>query len=336
MRNNPFASKTYQEIWLKHFNNGQKAKSFDFIQGLDFVDSENSADFVNVGKNFTNGMLYSIKDGEEDFKGKTFVVYDVPTFLKVEAISENSRLKCHKVRQYKGLYVDISKYKEPADVLSDKFKSSKSRYNFRSSIKKLEKKHNISQKVFYGDISKSEYEILINAFKRILEERFDTISTHNTVLPMWDFYQEVLYPLILDKQVALNVMYDDEQPIALSFSFVYDDVFVVALRTFDMRYYREGLGNIEIFKLIEWCIENNVSKLDFSKGESNYKERWCDVDYVYEHHILFDSKSLKAKWKANALAKKFKFKQYLRDKKVNVMLTKGIYKLKKLIPGKSS
>ncbi len=327
MKNNPFASETYKNIWLKHYNDKNDAVEFDSIKNVSFV-KQNGGKYVNVGKNFTNGMLYSVEPSAEDFKGKTFVVYDVPEYFKVQGPEKETALSVLKVRQYKGLYVDLTIYDKLEDVLPSRFKSSRSRYNFRNSIKKLEKNHEISQNVFFGDISKATYDYLIREFERILEERFDKISTHNTVLPMWDFYKEVLYPLILEKQVALNVIYDGDKPIALSFSFVYDDVFIVALRTFDINYSRQGIGNIEIYKLIDWSMDNGIRYLDFSKGESEYKERWCDVEYNYEHHILYDSKSIRARFSAHLTARKFKIKQYLRDKKINIMLTKVIYKLK--------
>ncbi|MEM9679883.1 MAG: GNAT family N-acetyltransferase [Bacteroidota bacterium] len=334
MKHNPFASEIYRDIWLKHYNNGHKGISFKFLKGVHCI--KDGKRYVNVGKNFTNGMFYAIDDNVTDYKGKTIVVYDVPKYFKTTDLSGNSPLKCIKVRQYKGLYVDVSKYKTLDELLVEKFKKSKSRYNFRSSVKKLEKNYDISQQVFFGDIEKEAYDELIQQFKRILETRFDNISTHNTVLPMWDFYKEVLFPMILEKQVALNVMYDGEIPIAMSFSFVYDDdTFVVALRTFDMNYYKEGLGNIEIYRLIEWCMNNGITTLDFSKGQSDYKERWCDVEYTYEHHIIYDSKSLKASLSAKTIANTFRLKQYLRDKKVNIMITKAIYKVKKLVPGKA-
>lgn len=333
MRTNPFASGTYEETWLNHFNNTQKPVGFKFIKGLRFFKEKKSFNYTNIGRNYTSGMLYSIEKNETDFKGQSFIVYDVPQYLDTEQHTHPD-VKIIKLKQYKGLYVDIAKYKKIEDVLTANFKSSRSRYNFRSSIKKLKEQCDLSQKMFLGSIDKHEYDELIDHFQRILEIRFDKIGMHNTVLPMWDFYKDVLFPLINEKKVALFVLYDGAKPIAMSFSFVYDDIFVVALRTFDVSYSsRLAIGNVEIYYLIEWCINNGIKTLDFSKGETEYKERWCDVEYNYEHHVIYDSKSIKAKANALILAKKFAFKQYLRDKKVNALVTRITYKLKHLRTG---
>lgn len=330
MTTNPFSTSTYESIWLNHFGKSQQPQQFNFIEGVRFIKGNKPSQFVNIGKNFTSGMFYQINDEAIDYKGKSFIVYDVPSYLDSKQSFGSTNLKVLKLKQYKGLSIDIGQYKSIDDVVLKCFSSSKSRYNFRRSVKQLNEKHEISKKMFFGKIEKEEYTQLINDFQRILENRFDAINTHNTVLPMWDFYKEVLFPMINEKQVALFVIYDAGKPIAMSFNFVYDDNLVVALRTFDIDYSRMGLGNIEIYYLIEWCIENKIKILDFSKGESDYKERWCDTEYFYEHHLLYDSKSIKAKATVKIVAGFYNFKQYLRDKNINVLVTKLQYKLSQI------
>ena len=62
--------------------------------------------------------------------------------------------------------------------------------------------------------------------------------------------------------------------------------------------------------------------LDFSKGERDYKKRWCDSEYYFERHIIYDSKSMKATTTAKILEGFHDFKQYLRDKKINLIVHK--------------
>lgn len=335
MKSNPFSSSTYESIWLNHYGSGQPPQEFNCIDGVKFIKGNKPSQFVNIGKNFTSGMFYQINDNATDFKGKSFVVYDVPQYLDSDVDLDASNLKTLKLKQYKGLYIDVTQYNTIDDVVLKCYSSSKSRYNFRRSVKQLNTKHDITKKMFLGNIERAEYDLLINSFEKILETRFDAINTHNTVLPMWDFYKEVLFPMINNKEVALFVMYDAGNPIAMSFNFVYGENLVVALRTFDINYSRMGLGNIEIYYLIEWCIENDIKILDFSKGESDYKDRWCDTEYFYEHHVIYDSKSLKARAVTNTVANFYNFKQYLRDKNINSMVTKWKYKLKQLVSSSS-
>ncbi|TDU39996.1 acetyltransferase (GNAT) family protein [Gelidibacter sediminis] len=329
MKSNPFTSAIYENIWLKHYGKGQKASKFNFLNGVKFIEGKLPRYYTNIGENYTSGLFYRIDQSKSDYEGKVCVIFDVPEYLHSKLNLDCSNLKILKIQQYKGLYVNLKNYKSLDEVIFNCYNSGKSRYNFRRSLKQLHKNHDISKKMFFGQISEDEYIGLIHEFKRILETRFTALNTHNTVLPMWDFYKEVLFPLINDKHVALFVIYDAEQPIAMSFNFVYGDNLVVALRTFDIKYNRIGLGNIEIYYLIEWCLENNINILDFSKGESDYKERWCDTEYRYQHHIIYDSKSGKATAVAIFMAYYYRLKQFLRDQNINSRVTKLQFRLKK-------
>ncbi|WP_400078944.1 GNAT family N-acetyltransferase [Winogradskyella sp. R77965] len=330
MLSNPFSSSTYVNIWLKHYGNNQKAHEFKFLDGVKFIKGNYSGQYVNIGGNYTNGLFYEINEEETDFKGKSFLLYDVPQYLQSD-INFNGDLKVIKLKQYKGFYINVEQYESIDDVVLKCYSSRKSRYNFRRSLKQLEEKHNISSKMFFGDIDRNDYDTLLKDFRQMMEIRFEGINTENTLLPMWDFYEEVLFPMINESKVALFVIYDSEVPIAISINFAFEDTFVVAMRTFDIEYSRLGIGNIEIYKLVEWCLENNVKTLDFSKGESDYKKRWCDTDYVFERHIIYDSNSLKAKTIAKTVSGLHNFKQYLRDKKVNLLFhhLMGIFSSKK-------
>jgi CelD/BcsL family acetyltransferase involved in cellulose biosynthesis len=321
MKSNPFNSSIYEDVWLKHYGGGQKAHKFDFLNGVKFIKGKWPGQYVNIGGNYTNGMFYKINKEELDYKGKTYLIYDVPQYLDSNQI-EDGDLKVAKLRQYKGLSINIERYKTIDDVLSKCFSSSKSRYNFRRTIRQLEEQHTISNKMFFGDIERKDYDQLMNDFKRIMEIRFEDIDNDNTLLPMWDFYKDLIFPMVNESLAAIFVIYDGSEPIALSINFVYGSTFVVAMRTFDVNYSRLGIGNIEVYKLIEWCIDNNVKTLDFSKGESDYKKRWCDSEYYFERHVIYDSNSFRAKTTAKALVGVHNFKQYLRDKKINLLVHK--------------
>lgn len=319
MRLNPFTSSTYENIWLDHYGNGQSAQKFNFLNGVKFIKGKWPGFYINIGGNYTNGLFYEIDKRGLDYKGRSFIIYDVPRHLDSNQI-EDGDLKVIKLKQYKGLSINIEQYKIIDDIVLKCFNSSKSRYNFRRSLKQLEENHTISNRMYFGDIDRQDYDKLMNDFKRIMEIRFEDISNDNTLLPMWDFYKELLFPLVNERRVAIFVMYNDNQPIAISINFVYGSTFVVGMRTFDVSYSRLGIGNIEIYRLVEWCITNKVKILDFSKGESDYKKRWCDTEYYFERHIIYDSKSLQARTTALTVAGFHNFKKYLREKKVNLLV----------------
>lgn len=235
---------------------------------------------------------------------------------------EDDDLKVIKLRQYKGFYVNVQQYTSIDEVLLKCFNSSKSRYNFKRTLKQFNEQHVVSSKMFLGTIDSIEYKDLMDQFETMMLARFEDLEAENTLLPMWDFYKDLLFPLINEGKVGLFVVYSDNIPAAMSINFLYDDNLVVATRTFDINYFRLGIGNTEIYYLIEWCIENQIKILDFSKGERDYKKRWCDNEYYFERHIIYDSNSIKAKTTAKAVEGFHNFKQYLRDKKINLIVHK--------------
>ena len=330
MTNNPFTSHTYESIWTKHFSSDSKICSFDAIKGLKFVRDNRFPFYVNAGKNQTNGMTYQLDGSANDFKNKTVLIHDVLSYLQEEQDLKNSRIKVKTIPQYKGLYANLSEVKSIDEVLVSCF-SSKSRSRFRGRIRQIEANFDISQEVYFGEIDKDDYLKKMDVLKSFIISRFEQRNEHNSVVPLWEFYVDLIYPLILEKKVVFNVINDGDTPIAMSINFVYDDMVAIAIRSFDISHYKYNIGNLEIYKLIEWCIDNGISILDFSKGKADYKDRWSDTLYAFECHVIYDSKSLISILTANSISSFYRTKQYLRDKNINLWYTKVKFKFKKLL-----
>ena len=64
--------------------------------------------------------------------------------------------------------------------------------------------------MFYGAIEKVEYDHIFEHFKFLLTKRFDDkqITNNNLDPAEWEFYKEVVYPLILEKKASLYVIYN--------------------------------------------------------------------------------------------------------------------------------
>lgn len=331
VNNNPFLSRSYTSIWLKHFNsNRMSSKRFDDLLDLEFVKHKRWPMFVNVGETLTKGMSYELNaKADTELKNQTLLVYDVPTYFGVDAPSLKRTTKLLKSKQYPGFLIETSKYNSLNDYMLDHF-SKNSRNKNNKYKRRLEDAFNVNYKMFFGDISKSEYDFVFDAFKRLLEKRFDDKQIYNNNLDPkeWQFYYEVAYTLILEKKASLFVIYDNDKPIGVTLSYFSDDILFDAITVFDIDYFKFHLGSVTIMKLIEWCIDNGIKNLDFSKGYFEYKTRWCTKTYDFEYHILYDSTSLKSKLIAASVKKFYDFKQGLRDKNVNEKLHKLTYKLK--------
>lgn len=332
IKQNPFLSDSFKSIWLKHFANGKTSvKTFKNILDLQFVKHSKWPIYINVGETLTKGIDYAVDASAEfDLKDKTLLIYDVPTYFNIDTTKLDSRIKLLKSRQYPGFLIETSKFKDLNAYMAASF-SKNSRNKNNKYRRRLETSFNISYKMFYGDISKEEYDSIFDAFKSLLEKRFaeKQITNNNLNQEEWSFYKEVAYPLILEKKASLYVIYDNHQPIGVTLSYFSEDTLFDAITVFDIDYAKFHLGSVTIMKLIEWCIENNIKILDFSKGYFEYKTRWCTKSYDFEYHIYYDSNSLKSRFLASSIKRLYDLKQGLREKNLNEKLHKLTYRLKK-------
>ncbi|OEK08533.1 hypothetical protein A8C32_03510 [Flavivirga aquatica] len=294
MKRNPFLSKTFKSVWLKHFNHSKKCTFFSFIPELPFVKNKFLPLYYNIGKNNTKGVNYILsKNIAPDYKGRVFIVYDVPDYTPTDTFLNN--LGVHKITQYHGFKCNLKNYNSLNDYLL-KVISKKSRSKFKGYLRKIKDALNITHKVYYGTISSEEYNSIFNTFEILLKKRFFNKKTNNNNLnpKEWAFFTEVTLPMIRNKKAALFVTYDNTKPIAITLTNFSDTVMYDVIRVFDIDYSKYRPGIVGVMKQIEWCLENKFEALDFSKGYYEYKKRWANEPYWFEYHIYYDKKSFLA------------------------------------------
>ena len=327
---NPFTSKIFVSIWMKHFKNAEKPNSFKWIKGLDFVKHNFLPFYMNVGKNLTKGLSYVVDDEVNVFKGKTLLVYDVPAYFNIESPLSESGLKLKKVYQYQGFLMDLSEFSSTETYVNSQF-SSKNRREFRSNERRLNVCFNASHRFFYQDISKTDYNFIFDSFYELLSARFSGKNTnyHHLESQKWNYYKDLVFPMIKAKKASFLVIYDEEKPIGITLNFHSESVLFETITVFDTDYSKFSIGKLSIIKLLDFCFEHQISKSDFSKGDFDYKRKWGNIIYDFNYHILYDSNSLQSKLTAFCLERFFKFKLYLREKKINQWYRKTMFKLKK-------
>ncbi len=327
MNNNPFGNHTFETVWLKHFNNSVKPIKFKSIKHVKFYKDKYFPLLVNVGRNISNGMHYVLDENETDYKGKTFLIYDVPGYFNID-LEKSKGLKVKRARQFKGASAEFESFETFEDYFKYKYKSN-SRYKHKRNISRFEACFNANHKIFCGDISKNEYDIIFKHLESIIGRRFDSLGLDNNILSKSDYYEELIYKMVSKKEAVLIVLYDDNTPIGVSLGFLSNTIMFYAITSFNIDYYRFNLGHITIIKLMQWCFDKGYKTFDFSKGLIDYKDRWTNKIYDYECHILYDSESIKSSLVANITYTFFKFKQYLREKKINKLYNKIKFILKK-------
>tara|TARA_R110002050_G_scaffold296426_1_gene456398 strand:- start:45499 stop:46740 length:1242 start_codon:yes stop_codon:yes gene_type:complete len=330
IKQNPFSSNTFIKIWNLSFNKSNPTYSFNFIKELTFFKTSFIPLYINTGKNLTKGVSYTINETIKDFKNKVFFIYDVPDYFKINAQKLNDKLRLINIKQYPGYFINLEKHTNIKSYLENTF-SKKSVQKLNRYKRRLELCFNINYKVYHGKIEKSEYDFIFDSFKKLLTKRFDDkkITNNNLNKEEWDFYYNVVYPLILEKKASLFVVYNDKTPIAIRLNYYSETIIFDAITVFDIDYNKFHIGKISIMKMLEWSFEKEYKIFDFSKGYYDYKESWSDLKYDFEYHLYYDSSAIISTLIAKSIAAFFKFKQYLREKKLNEKLHKITYRLKK-------
>lgn len=331
VKGNPFLSESFSSIWEEHFNEGKMGRVFKSINPLRFVRQSLLPILSNSGGTLTKGIDYQLDKNADDILGKyILLIYDVPTYFEITPDTRQKNLGFYSTKQYPGYLIDLEQFKDIAHYMSSTFSKS-SRYKLNKYKRRLEECFDIEYRMWCGDMSKDEYDRLFNQFKKLLEKRFDDKGTVNNNLDAeeWNFYYDVAYPMIVQKQAALFVIYDSGVPIGITLNYFSDTIVFDAITVFDIDYSKFHLGSVTIMKIIEWSIENKYRKLDFSKGFFEYKTRWANITYDFEYHIYYDSTSFKAKLLANGLKNFFDLKQFMRDKKLNEKLHRLRYRLRR-------
>ena len=331
IENNPFTSDIFKKIWCAQFLKHKSSLSFNFITTIAFYKPTFLSLYINIGKNLTKGISYVLNADEaiKDFKNKVYLIYDVPNYFNLTTSIKQKRLGLLKVKQYPGFGVQLENFTDLKNYLATTFsKSSLQKLNRYQ--RRLEQCFDIDYKMFYGAIEKVEYDHIFEHFKFLLTKRFDDkqITNNNLDPAEWEFYKEVVYPLILEKKASLYVIYNKQTPISIRLSYYNDNISFDAITTFDIDYAKFHLGKISILKILEWSFEKELKFFDFSKGYFDYKESWGTIKYDFEYHIYYDKKSFAATVLANSIAFLFKTKQFLRDKKLNEKLHQFTYLFK--------
>lgn len=220
------------------------------------------------------------------------------------------------------------------DLRIDDFlkKQLKSNYNnIKKRQKRLESCYKINYEFFHGSIVSEKYSYLMQCLYDMLIRRFEQRQEMHEKLKEWEVLLKVTKKKIEEKKASLFVIYDNGVPIDISLNYHFKAIMFGAVSSYDIDYYKFGLGAIEKIKLIEWCLSNNYRLLDFGYGDLTYKRTWCNYVYRFKYEIGFDTRSLPATLFAKLESAKLYLKEYLKSKKVDVLYRRirKIIKLKK-------
>ncbi len=241
----------------------------------------------------------------------------IPDYLEFDVIApKHIKSKAHNQTNL-GYAVKITEGFKVEDFLKRQLKS-----NYRSVKKRLvrlESCYKIHYDFFHGAITPEKYSYLMHCLYTMLTRRFEQRQDIHEKLKEWDELLKVTKQKINEKKASLFVIYDDTIPIDISLNYHFKTIMFGAVSSYDIDYYKFGLGLIEKVKLLEWCHSNNYKLLDFGYGDLNYKSNWSNYVYKFKYEISFDRRSLGATLLAKLEGAKLHAKEYLKSKKVDIL-----------------
>lgn len=217
-----------------------------------------------------------------------YLLSDLPGYFRLETPSD---IRTVSIDSYKGSYIRLSDYRDFDEYYRRKV-SSKRRATLKSHERRLRHCLQVRHEIFFGSISKADYDALFAAFREMLERRFDQKQAYNSDLRNWERYRESFYPLILKKQACISVLWHEDQPISFSVNLVHSQVIYGYLKSFDTDYSRFSLGFLEFNLLLKWAFDNGIKLFDLLKGQYEYKNKLTDGVYYFKRTVIFPKKSL--------------------------------------------
>ncbi len=215
-------------------------------------------------------------------------VSHVPDFFQVK-LKEVDKFHLKRFHQQKGYAADLSNFLDIDSYLKSQFR--KNARKIRRFVNRLESCFDIEYKLFYGNISKDEYSYLLTVLRKMIVQRFKQRNEQSKSLAEWNSIVELTYPLILKKRASLFVIYDGDKPIEIAINYHFKQTMFSYISSYDIDYAKFGLGHVEIYKQLEWCLQNKFNRFEMGWGYLDYKRRWSNHIYNFEQHLIFRNNS---------------------------------------------
>lgn len=239
----------------------------------------------------------------------------VPDYFKLNEPPKHYNIKIVPQDNW-GYSIDLTGSSSIDQYLESQFKS-KTRSIIRRYVRRLETCFPITYRLYYGDMDQTDYERVFDALHNMIKARFDQRNETHKEMWRWMELKKNIYNQILQRQASLFVIYDDTIPIEISLNYHLGPVLFSSVSSYDMDYAKFGLGHVEIYKQLEWCINNGYKLFEMGVGGMDYKQKWSNHIYRFNHWIMIPKKSPLIKLIGMMEHYRVVTKEYLKSKKVN-------------------
>jgi len=278
--------------------------------------------YKNLDFKPNNTLVYSTMENDTHDSNTPISVKLFPTYLTPSFLTHSSyKFKVIPQKKINGYAIVLNKSQKVIEFLNSQYSKS-----FRANIKRLTNRFETcftaTYKMYYGHISEEDYQYYMSALHVMLVNRFNQRNDKNDILTHWDFYLKTTHQLINDKNASLFVIYANNVPVHICINHHYNNIFFVSIPSYNINYAKFALGNISIFKLLEWSINNGYDMLDMAYGDLEYKRRWCTLIYHFDHHIIYNKESFKSQLLAFLEIGIIKTKNFLKKYNIDTLVKK--------------
>ncbi|MGK0254561.1 MAG: hypothetical protein ACI9OE_002063 [Mariniflexile sp.] len=255
---------------------------------FDFFQKQHIKPFYNKLFNYSNNeeIINQNFKYEDAIGNEIHEMKFIPSYFRLETPLLSPKYKFITYNRVENFRINLDGFNNSEDYLISQM-GSKSRSQLRRRIHRLEACFNINYVFYYGDISKQKYDFLFKELKLLIERRFNQRGDSYSLKDKWNFIKENSYQLILQKKASLFVIYDENKPIDICLSYHFQNITQHLIRSYDIDYSKYWVGQIDIWKQIDWCLLNNFKIFDLMWGKLDYKVRWCNEISLFEHHFIF-------------------------------------------------
>ncbi|MEJ1222343.1 GNAT family N-acetyltransferase [Sediminicola sp. 1XM1-17] len=263
--------------------------------------------------------LYEVdaKDLLEEEKHHMYTVALIPEYLNPVLKKEDQYIQKTYYQNNLGYAIRMKDVINIDSYLKSQFKSNHK--VVKRSLTRLESCFNINYKVFFGSITKEEYAFLMSALQEMLVRRFAQRNDEHKKLREWNIILDNTFDQINRKEASLFIIYDGKKPIDISLNYHFDKIIFSAISSYDIDYHKFGVGHVEMIKLVEWCLKDQFELLELGYGDLEYKRRWCNYIYQFKYQVVYNEQSLIIPLLAKIELYKLSVKEFLKEKKVNLV-----------------
>ncbi|XMO86098.1 GNAT family N-acetyltransferase [Algibacter sp. AS12] len=241
-----------------------------------------------------------------------------PNYL--EYLVNEDVYKLTKVKQAnKGYAIDISEIKN-IQAYMESHMSRSFRKAIRQSVRRLEDGFKISYRMLGHNILESDYISLFDQLREMLDKRFEQKNEKDEKLSQWLQIKNDFYESLKNKKANIFVIYNADIPISISLNYLSNNMIFCWISSYNTDYGRFSLGHVDLYKHVEWCFENNYGLIELGYGDHDYKSKWSNIVYNFEHHVLSKRNSFSGFILGKIEYGKVYLKEFLKHKGVVVFL----------------